>query len=217
MSFEISGMTDVKLQSWATKCDANGDGKIDGDELSIFSQGKENMHELGELKRTTVGGVTFDIDDIQTIQKNQNGDKFDYSVRFASGVKMQFDEQNEGNEAYAGSWHPAKRDNNKYTSSRFANITDGDGFSVKGTHLEDYFDIINSIIDKVDGLAHKDSVTIHYSKGNKNSGQIFAESGSICKSSGLSIKPSSQKFLLQTLETPAVNVSDKHPYAKWGN
>lgn len=216
MSFEISGMTNAGLQSWATKCDANGDGKIDGDELSIFSEGKENMHKSDSRQRTTVGGVTFNINDIKTIQKNQNGAEFDYSVRFENGVEMQYDKQNEGNEAYAGSWLSRQYGNTEYNFSSFANITDGDGFSVKGTRLDDHFYINNSMIDKVDGLAGKDSVGIFSSMGNKNSGQIFAEIGTVFDSSGLSIKPSSKKVLRQTSETPAINVSDEHSATTWG-
>ena len=43
MSVEISGLNNANMQLWASKCDVNKDGKIDGDELSIFNQGKKTL------------------------------------------------------------------------------------------------------------------------------------------------------------------------------
>ena len=202
MSFEISGMPNTNSQSWAKKCDANGDGKIDGNELSIFNQGKENMHDSIYGIRTTVGGVTFRLDEIQTIQRNQDGDKFDYSVRFDNGTRLQFDEQEEGNEAEVFSFK--KPLDNGYIFSSISNITDGDGFSIKGTRGKDDIFVKNSTIDRIDGLWNKDKAFIFDSVGNKGSGEIFAETSCTDNSSGLTTKKSSQKILRPKAPTNTV-------------
>ena len=77
MGFEISKMTDAKMQSWATKCDANGDGKIDNNELSIFNQGVDSYQkgQFDEKDKVTIDGVTFSVNDIKIIRKNEKGSK----------------------------------------------------------------------------------------------------------------------------------------------
>ena len=213
MSFEISSMNNFQLKSWAQKCDADSNGKIEDDELLIFQQGKENMHKDGGLYETTVDGVTLHIYDVETIKRNEKGAKFDNTVKFKTGVTLEYDKQAEGNEASAVSMIPCE--GNFDTISSFRNITDGDGFKVKGTRGKDEFDAKNCKIDTIDGLASKDKAYISSSIGSGNK-SIFAEKVFILNSDDLVAKPTSKKILRPTGNEQVLYINKANPNGEYG-
>lgn len=162
MGFEISKMTDAKMQSWATKCDANGDGTIDKNELSIFNQGVDSYQkgQFDEKDKVTIDGVTFSVNDIKIIRKNEKGE-FDNTIVFNTGIKMEYDKQEFGSEATSGI----------LSSGRGAFVSDlkgGKGFRMTGTHKNDYIQIFNSKFSGISGGKGEDTIRIFDSQGFAN-------------------------------------------------
>ena len=205
MSLEISSINDVQLQTWAKKCDANSDGSIDGDELQIFQQGKENMHmqkSFGEQRKsTTIAGVSFCIDDIEKIEKNEKDAKFDYTVKFKNGVTLEYDKQSEKNKASVDSIEIK----NVTTLNNIKNIKDGDGFKIDGTKSDDAFFVENSTIDTIDGLQGQDSAYIGECIGSGKK-SIFAEAVLIEKSDNLVAKN----------DETILHIDKDHPKVEYG-
>ena len=154
MGLEISKL-DANMQSWAKKCDANGDGKINDAELDIFQQGKNTMHLVknDNVMAVNIDGVLFFVDDIETIKKNDKGSKFDNTVKFKTGMVMEYDKQAPQDKALVFS-----QSENGVPVHAITDIFDGDGVNVKGTAADENFYIENTKIDSLDGAGGKNTL-----------------------------------------------------------
>lgn len=164
MSVEISGLNNANMQLWASKCDVNKDGKIDGDELSIFNQGKKTLKMQDNNLLVNIDGVGLNVGQLETIGKNAKGSKFDNFVKFTCGVEMEYDKQSKYNEASIGAHFANEKTSCKGRYDVFAmsyNLKDGDGCSIKGTQKNDDFLIYNSKIGNLDAKGGKDYVSAY--------------------------------------------------------
>lgn len=159
MGFEISKMTDAKMQSWATKCDANGDGKIDNNELSIFYQGKGSMTDHPVTIHVTIDGVKFEPDQIEKISQNPNNQQ-ENNVLFKNGIEVSYQKGSEGSMgARVIDGNSVKGDTRfNSTSVNDLSITGVEGVSIWGTNKSDSINLYNASFKHIDASRGKDHV-----------------------------------------------------------
>lgn len=165
MDIEIAKMTNATMQSWATKCDANFNGKIDNNEMSVFLQGADSMQDgnLGRGQHVTIGGVEIPVRDIEFVRKdnaksgirNYSKSQNDYFVKFTSGCSIKYPEQDENSGGRISSEIIHTKGEPTATVTIFSHLRgwegkNGDilhGCIITGTNLNDTFEGTHSNIN----------------------------------------------------------------------
>lgn len=165
MSIEIAKMTNATMQSWATKCDANFDGKIDNNEMSVFQQGADSMHEgdWGRGQHVTIGGVEIPVRDIEFIRKdNKTEGQNDYFVKFTSGCSIKYPEQDENSKARISSSISGYHKDEPVETHTIVDNMSAKPKEVKftGTSLNDFVDMLYSQGISINGKRGVDFVRI---------------------------------------------------------
>ncbi len=95
--FKINEMSTYWEQSWAKKCDANGDGVIKENEILVFNELKGQISK-DNYDNVLIGGVSVKHDDVSGIKYKEQNKQEGYNVKLTNGVEVDYKAQNPNQE-----------------------------------------------------------------------------------------------------------------------
>ena len=175
--------------------------RIEG--YGIFSEDskKVDIKVSKSQERVVVGGANLPFEDTVHIKKNEDGMPRDYSVTLTDGTTVHYDEQKEENEAmikHGNQGHyeeypseskiyyffvpPYEKESYEQKNSTLASgFLDGRGLEISGSQGNNYIEVYDSKVTKIDGKEGTDRVKVSDLKDlNENIREkIDAEMGTI--------------------------------------